>query len=640
MKHGFVKVAAATPKIKVADCQYNAERIKELIIEAQKSGADILVLPELCVTGYTCGDLFYQSVLLDGARAAVLDIREFTKTKKASDILVFLGLPLMYNNRLYNAAAAIKDGEILGFVPKTYLPNYNEFYDKRQFSGGGAIDAVIDFGGAQTPFSSKLLFECKNMPQLKVAAEICEDLWVMSPPSAEHAKAGAVVIVNLSASNETVGKAEYRRSLVAGQSGRLFSAYVYASAGDGESTSDIVFGGHNIIAENGRILEETRLFENRLIMSETDIFMLNAERAKFSNYDEEKERTAKYKSVLFEIKKRETKLTREYDRQPFVPKDKEQLERRAELILNMQAHALKKRLGDGFKAVVGVSGGLDSTLALLVTVRAFGLLKRRLRDIIGITMPCFGTTERTYNNSLALMDAIGVCAESVDISESVKKHLKDIDRFHEPELMDEAYENAQARERTQVLMDVANSVGGIVIGTGDLSEAALGWCTYNGDHMSMYAVNSSVPKTLVKYLVEYEAQRLGGKAAEVIREILSTPISPELLPPSKGEIFQKTEDIVGPYELHDFFLYYTVRFAYPPDKVFRLARRAFLGAYEEDVIKAWLNVFVKRFFKNQFKRNCVPDGVKIGSVSLSPRGDWRMPSDAEAALWLENLRDM
>ena len=642
MRHGFIKVAAATPDIRVADCGYNAERIEAAIYGAASKGAQLLVLPELCITGYTCGDLFYQSALLDGARSALLRIAEYTKKPECSDILVFVGLPIASEHKIFNVAAAVKGGEILGLVPKSYLPNYNEFYDKRQFSSGKGVSLTVRLGGRELRLSDRMLFECESLRELTVAAEICEDLWVAAPPSSRHAEAGATLIVNLSASNETVGKYDYRKALVTGQSGRLIAGYVYASAGYGESTTDVVFSGHNIIAENARLLSQSKLFENGMIISEIDVSALRFERSKLFNYggQEETRPASGYTVIPFCFKERETLLTRAYDRHPFVPKDESQLEARAELILSMQAQALRKRLSQGFKAVIGLSGGLDSTLALLVAVRAVKLLERPPEDIIAVTMPCFGTTDRTYRNACGLAEAFKVKFASIDISKSVEGHLEDISAFHDKRLRDPAYENAQARERTQVLMDIANSSNGIVIGTGDLSEFALGWCTYNGDHMSMYAVNASVPKTLVRYLVGYEAKRLKGKTEKLLREIISTPVTPELLPSENGGIEQRTEEIIGPYELHDFFLYYTVRFGFSPDKVFRLAKYAFDGAYDRRTIKKWLTVFVERFFKNQFKRNCMPDGVKIGSVSLSPRGDWRMPSDASVKLWLDKLKDI
>ncbi|MDR2046666.1 MAG: NAD(+) synthase [Clostridiales bacterium] len=743
MKDGFIKVAAASPEISVADCFYNRGQIKAAIKKAADACVDILVLPELCVTGYTCGDLFYQDALQRSALEALEDIRAFTAPGKCADVLVFLGLPVVFRSKIYNAAAAVKGGVILGLTPKSYLPNYNEFYDKRQFAAGLNVDADIEIGGVKTPFSARLLYESGDMPGLRIAAEICEDLWVMSPPSVAHAQNGATVIVNLSASNETVGKAEYRRSLVAGQSARLLCAYIYASAGEGESTGDLVFGGHNIIAENGVILAEKKPFadfgnggtptadgskaeagdartksgadsescgsaadeggirfsaeksftksnsgepaanENKigvsaknsfadsddggLIISEIDVSALNFERSKLANYGGA-DADSGYRRAFFGLKKRTTALTRAYSRHPFVPDAENELLSRAELILTMQSRALKKRLSGGFKAVIGVSGGLDSALALLVAVRAVKMLKRPLSDVIGITMPCFGTSDETRANALALIDALGADAAEIDIRESVSLHLNDIAKYRVKtadfdaggnalltgisdkkkyrcgaentagsETFDTAYENAQARERTQALMDVANSVGGIVVGTGDLSELALGWCTYNGDHMSMYAVNSSVPKTLVKRLVRYEAARLGGGAEAVLTRILDTPISPELLPLKDGKIAQRTEDVIGSYELHDFFLYYTVRAGFSPSKILRIAEVAFSGVYGGAVLKKWLGVFIKRFFANQFKRNCVPDGVKVGSVSLSPRGDFRMPSDASAAVWLNEI---
>jgi NAD+ synthase (glutamine-hydrolysing) len=680
MKDGFIKVAAATPKIVVADTKHNVEKIKECVSLAAAMGVKLLVLPELCITGYTCGDLFYQETLLTAALDALIDIANFTGGEnygaknnvgdgvKCDDILVFVGLPFMYKSKIYDVAAAIKGGKILGLTPKSYLPNYNEFYDKRQFASGKFLDETVKIGGIETPFSARLIYECETLNELRVAAEICEDLWVMSPPSSAHAEAGATVLVNLSASNETVDKAEYRRSLVAGQSARLISAYIYASAGEGESTSDLVFGGHCMISENGKILAEKKPFSSggrenfadeetlkadekkpfssckkegkeEITVSEIDLFALNFERSKLSNYGLENPEKTRYRSVVFTLKNTFAKLTREYPKHPFVPDDKGKLNDRAELILNMQSHALKKRLSVGFKAVIGVSGGLDSTLALLAAVRAMGLLNRPNRDIIGITMPCFGTSDATYKNACDLMKALGVAYDTVDIKESVRLHLSDIQKYREGSPFDAAYENAQARERTQVLMDVANAVGGIVVGTGDLSESALGYCTYNGDHMSMYAVNSSVPKTLVKYLVAHEAARIGGETERVLTEILATPISPELLPADGGRMTQRTEDIIGPYELHDFFLFHTLRFGFSPSKILRIAARSFDGIYDEKTLKSRLDLFIKRFFANQFKRNCVPDGVKIGSVSLSPRGDFRMPSDASPALWTKNLTE-
>ena len=630
MKYGFVKAAAATPKIRVADVHYNGGNIIQLIGRAEKAGAELLVFPELCVCGYTCGDLFGQNVLLDGCLAALSDIAAATKGKS---MLVFVGVPVRLSGVLYNCAAAVSGGKVLAFIPKRHLPNYAEFYEKRNFQPYRGENTRVELNGELIPFGNKILFRESNHPDFTVAAELCEDLWVPAPPSVSHALAGADIIVNLSASDETAGKAEYRRLLVRAQSAKTVSGYVYADAGEGESTTDMVFAGHDMICENGEILAESEPFGEGLAVSEIDVEKLAFERRRINTYYENSDASG-YEIIPFSACKGTEALTRKIARLPFVPQGEDALGRRAELILSMQSEGLKKRLShaNAKSAVLGISGGLDSALALLVTVRAFKALGKDLRDIVAVTMPCFGTTDKTLNNSLKLMQELGVTSRTVNIADSVRRHFKDIG--HDEKVKNAAYENAQARTRTLVLMDIANDENGLVVGTGDLSELALGWATYNGDHMSMYGVNASVPKTLVKYLIRHEAARLGGEAEKVLTDILNTEISPELLPPENGKIAQKTEELVGPYELHDFYLYYAVRWGFSPKKVYFLAKKAFAGAYGDETLKKWLVSFYKRFFSQQFKRSCLPDGVKIGSVALSPRGDWRMPSDACAALWL------
>lgn len=634
MKHGFVKVAAATPDIRVADVRYNQEKICEVIQAASDCHAKILVFPELCVTGYTCGDLFHQQVLLEDSKESLLKIVEFTKNK---DMLVFIGMPLSVDGKLYNVAAALNKGELLGFTTKTFLPNYGEFYEMRQFTPGPKRARYILFEGKYVPFGPQLLFRCAQMESLIVSAEICEDLWSSVPPSIGAALEGAMVIVNLSASDETVGKDVYRRELVQGQSARLIAGYIYANAGEGESTTDLVFGGHNMIAENGMVLKEAKRFQNDVIYSEIDIQRLLGERRRNTTFQPPEERSLE--CIRFSLSLEKTELTRTFPAQPFVPQDDKMRGERCEEILTIQAMGLKKRLAhtQAKTAVVGISGGLDSTLALLVTARAFDMLGRSRKEILAVTMPCFGTTDRTYHNACQMALKLGVILREVPIGDAVQIHFKDIG--HDQEDHSVTYENSQARERTQVLMDIANKDGGMVVGTGDLSELALGWATYNGDHMSMYGVNASVPKTLVRHLVKHAADTTDdAELKEVLYDVLDTPVSPELLPPEEGTIAQKTEDLVGPYELHDFFLYYLLRFGYEPEKVYRLARQTFDGKYDSGVIEKWLAVFCRRFFSQQFKRSCMPDGPKVGTVALSPRGDWRMPSDACAAGWLENLK--
>lgn len=632
MKHGFIKMAAAIPKIKVADVPHNVEQICNKIDETIAQGAKIVVFPELCITGYTCDDLFWQRTLLTSAKDGLWQIAAHTKGK---DGLFFVGLPLMYENKLYNVAAAICHGEVLGFVPKTHLPNYNEFYEVRHFQTGFSQCVLTEDG---IPFGTNQLFCCKELPQLVVAAEVCEDLWVANPPSISHAMAGATVIVNLSASDELTGKDDYRRHLVCGQSARLVCGYIFASAGDGESTTDLVFSGHSIIGENGSILAEATRYTNETIYGDVDVFRLEADRRRMNSFAQD---STGYKKTMFSLKMEETLLRRHFPSMPFVPAEKEQKEKRCEDIIAIQVMGLKKRLEhtNASSAVLGISGGLDSTLALLITVRAFDCLNIPRENVTAVTMPCFGTTDRTYQNACKLTTSLGASLQEVPIQDSVLQHFKDIGQ--DVNTHDVTYENAQARERTQVLMDIANQKDGMVIGTGDMSELALGWATYNGDHMSMYGVNASVPKTLVRHLVQYFADTCKEAVIrEVLLDVLDTPVSPELLPPKDGEIAQKTEDLVGPYELHDFFLYYMLRFGYEPEKIYRLAKRAFEGEYTEEVIKKWLKTFYRRFFTQQFKRSCLPDGPKVGTVAVSPRGDLRMPSDASSAIWMAGLETL
>lgn len=634
MKHGFVKVAAATPDIRVADVRYNQEKICEVIQGASDYRAKVLVFPELCITGYTCGDLFHQEVLLKDSKHALLKIVEFTKDK---DMLIFIGMPLCVDGKLYNVAAALNKGDILGFTTKTFLPNYGEFYEMRQFTPGPKKTRYILFEGKYVPFGPQILFQCGEMDNLVVSAEICEDVWSPIPPSIQAALEGATVIVNLSASDETIGKDTYRRELIQGQSARLIAGYIYANAGEGESTTDLVFGGHNMIAENGMVLKEAKRFKNDVIYTEIDVQRLASERRRNTTFQTSEERGLE--CIPFSISMEKTELTRMFPMQPFVPQEDRMREERCEEILTIQAMGLKKRLTHtkAKAAVVGISGGLDSTLALLVTARAFDLLGRNREEILAVTMPCFGTTDRTYHNACQMALKLGVILREVPIRDAVQVHFQDIG--HDPGDHSVTYENSQARERTQVLMDLANKDGGLVIGTGDLSELALGWATYNGDHMSMYGVNASVPKTLVRHLVKHVADTTDDRELkEVLYDVLDTPVSPELLPPEEGNIAQKTEDLVGPYELHDFFLYYLLRFGYEPGKVYRLAQQAFDEKYDQDTIKKWLEIFCRRFFSQQFKRSCLPDGPKVGTVALSPRGDWRMPSDACATGWLEDLK--
>ena len=636
MRDGFIKVAAATPDILVADCAHNRQEIVEKAREMAGNGAKILVFPELCLTGYTCQDLFWQGALLHRAEE---ELKTIQRELQDVDGLIFIGLPLRHKGKLYNAAAVLNQGRILGFVPKHHLPNYGEFYEARYFVPGQAFDGYVDWQGEKVPFGQNLLFHCAEVPGLCVAAEICEDLWAPNPPSIFHAMAGATLIVNLSASDETTGKDAYRRELVGGQSARLICGYVYATAGNGESTQDLVFGGQNLIAENGTILREAKRFANETIYGEIDVERLESERRRISTWQPESKE--EYTQISFHVKQEQTALSRFFDPSPFVPDDKNDRERRCDEILTMQAMGLKKRLDHtGCKAaVLGISGGLDSTLALLVTARAFDLCGLARSQITAVTMPCFGTTDRTYTNACELTRRLGATLREVDIKKAVLQHFEDIGHDYQDHSV--TFENAQARERTQVIMDIANSCGGLVIGTGDLSELALGWATYNGDHMSMYGVNGSVPKTLVRHLVRYYADTCGEpELAAILEDVLDTPVSPELLPPTDGVISQKTEDLVGPYELHDFFLYYMMRFQFGPAKIYRIARIAFAGMYHDEVILKWLKKFYWRFFSQQFKRSCLPDGPKVGSVAVSPRGDLRMPSDASVRIWMDELETL
>lgn len=663
MDYGFVRVAAITPDIRVADVEFNTEEILRRIDEAVRKETKLAVFPELCITGYTCSDLFLQSAMLREAGLAVEKTAQYIIGK---DIVVVVGFPLMNDGKLYNAAAVLYEGSVLGIVPKTNIPNYSEYYEARHFTGGFRSVRDIKFNGHSVPFGTNIIFDCENVENMRIAVEICEDLWVPMPPSVSHAIAGATVIANLSAGDETVCKEAYRRELVSGQSARLVCGYVYASAGEGESTTDMVFSGHNIICENGSILAESTRFINQSVYSDIDVDKLVAERRRMNTYPDNMSREddmssmtgiKDYRIVRFSYKEKTPKensqgnsfsemlertLLRHVDNAPFVPSNTEEREKRCDEILTLQAMGLKKRLAHthAATAVIGISGGLDSTLALLVTVKAFDLLKKDRSDIIAVTMPGFGTTDRTYNNAVMLIKKLGASFREISIADAVNKHFEDIG--HDKNIKNVTYENSQARQRTYLLMDIANETNGMVIGTGDMSELALGWATYNGDHMSMYGVNASVPKTLVRHLVRYYADTCGDDTLKrVLYDVLDTPVSPELLPPKEnGTIAQKTEDLVGPYELHDFFMYNVLRFGFEPAKIYFMSVKAFEKIYDKETILKWLKVFYKRFFSQQFKRSCIPDGVKVGSVTVSPRGDLRMPSDACVSLWLKQLENI
>lgn len=643
MKQGFIKVAAVTPHLQVGDVPFNTAKIIENMKLAQEKRAKLVVFPELCLTGYTCGDLFLQDCLLQGVFTGLQDI---IQASASMDVLTLVGFPFYLRNSLYNVAGVIFQGKLLGIVPKQYIPNYSEFYEARHFSKpeiGYEIINIAALGevGQQIPFGTNLTFQAENLPAFRLGIDICEDLWMPIPPSCHHATAGATVIANLSASDETTGKDMYRQELVQNQSARLVCGYIYADAGEGESSTDLVFAGHNLIVENGSLLVQSHRFENSMILSELDLGRLISERRRMSTYPTTGD-NKDYLNISFSFSEiEETKLTRKYPQTPFVPQVKSDRDRRCDEILNIQAMGLKKRLAHthSTSAVIGISGGLDSTLALLVTAKAFDMLGLDRSGILSVTMPCFGTTDRTYQNACELTRILGATLKEVPIHEAVKLHFRDIG--HDANVRDITYENSQARQRTLILMNLANQSKGMVIGTGDMSELALGWATYNGDHMSMYGVNSSVPKTLVRYLVQYFAETTKEqKLQDILMDVLDTPVSPELLPPEDGKISQKTEDIVGPYELHDFFLYFLMRFGYTPKKIFRLAVYTFAGIYDAATIYKWLRTFYWRFFSQQFKRSCLPDGPKVGSVALSPRGDWRMPSDASVNLWMQEIDEI
>lgn len=641
MRNGFLKVCAATSDIQVANPKFNTEKIVEIIKEKDKEGVKLIAFPELCITGYTCGDLFLQDILLEQSKKQLIYMARETKD---CDSIITVGLPMQKDGILYNVAAVVFHGKVIGIIPKTHIPNYSEFYEARHFARGNTIttNVYIDGQDEAIPFGTQILFRSTNMRDFVLGIEICEDVWVAVPPSANHVRAGATVIANLSASDETAGKENYRRKLISGHSANLICGYVYANAGEGESTTDLIYTGHNIIVENGMLLKQSKRFINEQIVAEMDLQHIQNERKRISTYLIEEEAKEGYTFIDFTFSKVEdVQLTRSYRQTPFVPGTKHDRQERCDEILMLQATGLKKRLlhTHSKTAVIGISGGLDSTLALLVTALAFDKAGLDRKNIICVTMPCFGTTDRTYANAVDIAEVLGATLREIPIHDAVTQHLELIG--HDLETHDVTYENGQARMRTLVLMNVANMTEGLVIGTGDLSELALGWATYNGDHMSMYGVNSSVPKTLVRYLVEYYADTTENKKlSAILHEVLDTPVSPELLPPKDGEIAQKTEDIVGPYELHDFFLYYILRFGYKPTKVFLLATVAFKGKYEDAVIYNWLNNFYRRFFAQQFKRSCMPDGPKIGSVAVSPRGDLRMPSDASVEIWLDDLKTL
>ncbi len=639
---GLFRLGVATPELKVADVEFNRGEIERLAETAEAANCQLLLLPELCLSGYTCGDLFFQRHLQNATRAALIELKQFTAGRKIS---LIIGVPIAVDGRLFNCAAFLHDGRILGLVPKTYLPNCGEFYEQRWFcSALFSTASVVTIDNQEVPFGTDLLFQAENFPDVKIGIEICEDGWSVEPPSGRQALAGATLLLNLSASPETLGKESYRRNLVTSQSARCLAAYAYASAGPGESSTDLVFSGHSLIAENGQVLTETQRFQfsSQLAMADIDVERLVGERQRNTTFAAAGD-LSDWRVQFFSVSlTQEVEVKRPVERMPFVPPDNAERAARCHEIFQIQTSALAKRLKHtGCKnVVIGLSGGLDSTLAMLVTVKAFDKLGLDRRGIVAMTMPGFGTTTRTRSNAEELAELLGAELRIVSIDSAVRQHFTDIG--HDPEKHDVTYENSQARERTQILMDVANQVGGLVIGTGDLSELALGWCTYNGDHMSMYAVNAGVPKTLVRYLVSWCAQEeFSGRISTVLNDVCETPVSPELLPPTAaGEIKQLTEQVVGPYELHDFYLYQIVRMHFPPAKVLLLAKIAFADDFSAEELLKWLRQFYRRFFSQQFKRSCLPDGPKVGSVALSPRGDWRMPSDAAVDLWLKQVEEL
>lgn len=632
MKFGFIRCCAVTPDIKVGDCIYNSQSIVADIKKCSSLKGEIALFPELSITGYTCGDLFSQRTLVTESLKALEYIKNETKD---TGVISIVGLPYEHRGKLYNCAAIIYNGSVLALIPKTYLPNYNEFYEMRWFSSALSENQYVNILGEKVVFGTKVVVKAKNIPELKIAVEICEDLWSVNPPSGNHCLAGATIIANPSAGNEITGKSEYRSSLVASQSARTISGYIYSCAGYGESTTDVVFSGHNIICENGITLCESKRFENSIIYNDIDVYKLTTDRCKNTSFGSNSEG---YDYVEIDFEEKDGDICRFVDPNPFVPHNEDKRAKRCEEILNIQSFGLKKRIEHiGAKnVVIGISGGLDSTQALIVTSKAFDLLNLDKKGIIAVTMPGFGTTDRTYTNAVKLVEALGATLVEVNIAKAVRQHFSDIG--HDEKNKDLTYENSQARERTQILMDMASKYNGFVIGTGDLSELALGWATYNGDHMSMYGVNCSIPKTLIKYIIKFFADTADSNLKAILEDILDTPVSPELLPPDKeGNIAQITEDVVGPYELHDFFLYNMMRQGFEPEKIFYLAQIAYRDKYDDKTLYKWLRNFYWRFFSQQFKRSCLPDGPKVGSVSLSPRGDWRMPSDASVNIWLNRL---